>query len=398
VSASAWPRRTLSSSLDIERARADTPGVRNVTHLNNAGAALPPRQVLDPVLEHLRREAEIGGYEAAHAAQERLEAAYGSIARLVNCDPGEIAIVDSATRAWDMVFYGLRLAPGDRILTSEVEYASNYLAFLHAGMRVDVVPSDAHGQLDVDALERMLDERVRLVAVTHVPTNGGLVNPAAAIGRLARAHGIPFLLDACQSVGQLPVDAQAIGCDFLSATGRKFLRGPRGTGFLYVRRERLEEIDPPFIDLHAARWTARDAYELRPDARRFEGWEANVAAKLGLGAAADYANAWGIEAIWARVRELAGALRTQLVGIDGVVLRDLGPEPCGIVTFTKAGVEPRELVLALRREGINVWFSDTASTRIDMEQRGLESLVRVSVHYYNDLSEIERFCVRLRRS
>jgi selenocysteine lyase/cysteine desulfurase len=254
--------------------------------------------VLDPVLEHLRREAEIGGYEAAHAAQERLEAVYGSIARLVNCDPGELAIVDSATRAWDTVFYGLRLAPGDRILTSAVEYASNYLAFLHAGMRIDVVPSDAHGQLDVDALERMLDERVRLIAVTHVPTNGGLVNPAAAIGRLARAHGIPFLLDACQSVGQLPVDVQAIGCDFLSATGRKFLRGPRGTGFLYVRRERLDEIDPPSIDLHAARWTARDEYELRPDARRFEGWESNVAAKLGLGAAADYANAWGIDAIW----------------------------------------------------------------------------------------------------
>ena len=239
---------------------------------------------------------------------------------------------------------------------------------------------------------------MRLIAVTHVPTNGGLVNPAATIGRLARAHGIPFLLDACQSVGQLPVDVQAIGCDYLSATGRKFLRGPRGTGFLYARRERLDELDPPLLDLHAARWTARDAYELRPDARRFEQWEANVAAKLGLGAAVEYANAWGIDAIWARVRELAGELRTRLAEIPGVVLRALGPEPCGIVTFTKAGVEPRELVIALRREGINVWFSDMASTRIDMERRGLASVVRVSVHYYNDVDEIERFCVRLRRS
>lgn len=397
MSASAWPHRTLSS-FDVGRARADTPGVSQVAHFNNAGAALPPRQVLEPVLGHLRREAEIGGYEAAHAASERVDAAYGSIARLVNCDPSEVAIVDSATRAWDTVFYGLRLAPGDRILTSEAEYASNYIAFLHAGARIDVVPSDAHGQLDVEALERMLDDRVRLIAVTHVPTNGGLVNPAATIGRLARAHGIPFLLDACQSVGQLPVDVQAIGCDFLSATGRKFLRGPRGTGFLYARRERLDELDPPLLDLHAARWTARDAYELRPDARRFEQWEANVAAKLGLGAAVEYANAWGIDAIWARVRELAGELRTRLAEIPGVVLRDLGPEPCGIVTFTKAGVEPRELVIALRREGINVWFSDTASTRIDMERRGLASVVRVSVHYYNDVDEIERFCVRLRRS
>jgi cysteine desulfurase/selenocysteine lyase len=392
----------LSSSIDIERARADTPGVARVVHLNNAGAALVPRQVLDPVLEHLRLEAEIGAYEAAHAARERVEAAYGAITRLVNCHPGEIAIVDSATRAWDMVFYGLAFGPGDRILTSEAEYASNYLAFLQVsrrrGARIEVVPSDAHGQLDTDALERMLDDRVRLIAVTHVPTNGGLVNPAAAIGRVASAHGIPFLLDACQSVGQLPVDVQAIGCDFLSATGRKFLRGPRGTGFLYARRERLDAVEPPFIDLHAARWTARDDYELRPDARRFEAWEANVAAKLGLGAAAEYANAWGIDAIWARVRELAAVLRAELAGMPGVVLRDLGPEPCGIVTFTKAGVDPRELVLALRREGINVWFSDTASTRIDMEERGLESVVRASVHYYNEPREIERFCERLRRS
>jgi selenocysteine lyase/cysteine desulfurase len=384
------------SLFDVERARADTPGVARVAHLNNAGAALPPRQVLEPMLAHLRREAETGGYEAAHAAAEPVEAAYAALAALVNADPAEIAIVDSATRAWDTVFYGLRLAPGDRVLTSEVEYASNFIAFLHAGVRIDVVPSDGQGQLDVGALERMLDERVRLIAVTHVPTNGGLVNPAAAIGRLARAHGIPFLLDACQSVGQLPVDVQAIGCDFLSATGRKFLRGPRGTGFLVARRP--ADLDPPFLDLHAALWTARDAYELRPDARRFEQWESSVAAKLGLGAAAAYANAWGIDAIWARVRELASALRAELADIPGIVLQDLGPEPCGIVTFTKAGVEPRELVLALRAEGINVWFSETPSTRIDMERRGLGSVVRVSVHYYNDAGEIERLCGRLRRA
>jgi cysteine desulfurase/selenocysteine lyase len=390
----------LSSSIDIERARADTPGAAGVAHLNNAGAALAPRQVLEPVLEHLRLEAAIGGYEAAHAARERVGAAYGALAGLVGCAADEIAIVDSATRAWDMVFYGLPLGHGDRILTSEAEYASNYLAFLQvsrrSGARIDVVPSDEHGQLDTSALERMLDDRVRLIAVTHVPTNSGLVNPAAAIGRVARAHGIPFLLDACQSVGQLPVDVRAIGCDFLSATGRKFLRGPRGTGFLYVRRERLGDVEPPFIDLHAARWTARDEYELRPDARRFEAWEANVAAKLGLGAAAEYAASWGIDAIWARVRELAGALRAELATVRGVVLRDPGLEPCGIVTFTKHGVDPRELTLALRRERINVWFSDTASTRIDMEARGLDAVVRVSVHYYNDLAEIERFCERLR--
>jgi cysteine desulfurase/selenocysteine lyase len=392
----------LSSSIDVERARADTPGVATVAHLNNAGAALPPRQVLEPVLAHLRLEAEIGGYEAEHAAHERLEGAYGAIARLIACAPDEVAIVENATRAWDMAFYGLPIAAGDRILCSEAEYASNYLAFLQVarrrGARIDVVPSDEHGELDVAALERMIDERVRLIAVTHVPTNGGLVNPAAAIGRVARRAGVPYLLDACQSVGQLPVDVEEIGCDFLSATGRKFLRAPRGTGFLYVRRARVAELEPPFIDLHAARWTARDEYELRPDARRFEGFEANMAAKLGLGAAAEYAAAWGVDAIWARVRELAGALRERLGAIPGVGLRDRGRDPCGIVTFTRAGVDPRALTMELRREGINVWFSETRSTRLDMEARGLAAVVRASVHYYNDLAEIDRFCARLQRS
>jgi cysteine desulfurase / selenocysteine lyase len=391
----------LSSSIDVERARADTPGVANVVHLNNAGAALPPRQVLEPVLEHLRLEAAIGGYEAAHAASARLDGAYIAIARLIGCAPDEIAILENATRAWDMAFYGLPIGAGDRIVCSQAEYASNYLAFLQVaqrrGARIDVVPSDERGQLDVGALERMIDERVRLIAVTHVPTNGGLVNPAAAIGRVARAARVPYLLDACQSVGQLPLDVEEIGCDFLSATGRKFLRGPRGTGFLYVRRERLAELEPPFIDLYAARWTAREEYELRPDARRFEGFEANVAAKLGLGAAAEYALGWGLDAIWTRVRELAGALRERLSAIPGVVLRDLGPERCGIVTFTRRGVDPRALTFELRREGINVWFSETSSTRLDMEARGLAAVVRASVHYYNELAEIERFCDRLRR-
>jgi selenocysteine lyase/cysteine desulfurase len=305
-----------------------------------------------------------------------------------------VALVENATRAWDMAFYAIPLREGDRILTSVAEYASNYIAFLQVarrtGARVEVVPNDETGQLSVDALRAMADERVRVVAVTHVPTNGGLVNPAAAIGKVARAIGALYLLDACQSVGQMPLDVTATGCDLLSATGRKFLRGPRGTGFLYVRRAVLERLEPPFLDLHAASWVTRDDYTIRPDARRFETWEANVAGQIGLGVAVDYALGWGLSAIRDRVVRLADALRARLRTVPGITVHDQGIERCGIVTFAAAGREPEAVRRALASAGIHVTTSTPFGTRLDMEARGLTGLVRASVHYYNTEAELRR--------
>jgi len=382
--------------IDVARVRAETPGCRNVIHFNNAGAALQPQPVLDAVLGHLRLEAEIGGYEAADRAEAALESVYASVARLINGAPEEIALVENATRAWDMAFYSLRLGPGDRILTARAEYASNVIAFLQiaqrTGAEITVVPSDDAGELSVEALEGLIDERVKLIAVTHVPTNGGLVNPAAAIGRVARRHGIPYLLDACQSVGQMPVDVAEIQCDMLSATGRKFLRGPRGTGFLWVRRTLIGKLEPPFLDLHAATWTGSQSYAIREDARRFENWESYVAGRLGLGAAADYVGAIGLQAIWARVKTLAESLRRALGATPGITVRDLGRERCGIVTFTMEGVPAPTLCEALSAAKINTTTSSLFSTRYDMTARGLDMLLRASVHYYNTDDEIARFC------
>jgi len=387
------PVGAVDLAAEIDRLRAETPGCAHVAHFNHAGSSLPPRPVLDTVLDHLRLEAEIGGYEAEDAAADGIEAVYRSVARLLNAAPDEIAVVENATRGWDMAFYALPLAAGDRILTSVAEYGSNALAFLQAaerGVLVEVVPNDEHGQLDLAALGNLLDRRVKIVAVSHMPTNGGLVQPAAAIGRLAREAGAVFLLDACQTAGQLPLDVEELGCDVLSATGRKFLRGPRGIGFVYVRRELAERLRPPFLDIRAATWTAPDRYELAAGARRFENWESNVAGKLGMGAAVDYALALGLGPIWERVEERAARLRSRLAAVPGVAVHDLGRVKGGIVTYTVVGRPAADVSRALRAEGINTSVSGASSTRWDMDARGLTDLVRASVHYLTTDEEIDR--------
>jgi len=368
-------------------------------HFNNAGAGLLPQPVLEGVVEHLKLEAAIGGYEAAEGQAAEIEHCYTALAALLNCRTDEIAVVENATRAWDAAFYAMDFAPGDRILTAGAEYASNYIAYLQVAKRtgavIDVVPDDRDGQLDVDALRGMIDERVKLISITHVPTNGGLVNPAAEIGVVAREAGVPFLLDACQSVGQMPIDVEAIGCDMLSATGRKYLRGPRGTGFLYVRASMLDRLEPPMLDLRAATWTGRNKYRMRPDARRFENWESNVAGKIGLGIAADYARNWGLEAIEERVSGLAALLRRELGKIGGVTIRDLGRRRCGIVTFTVDGRDAQHIRQRLAERAINVSISGRGSTLLDMDRRRLNEVARASVHYYNTEEEVGRFCESL---
>ncbi len=387
-------------AIDIARARAETPSCAKVAHFNNAGAALMPRAVLDAQIDHLRLEGEMGGYEAAAAAADKIAKAYTAVARLLNCTTEEVALVENATVAWNQAFHAFDFQAGDRILTAEAEYAANYIAYLKVardrGAVVEVVPSDESGQLSLPELEAMIDERVKLISVTHVPTNGGLVNPAPEIGKLARAAGIPFLLDACQSAGQLPLDVEELGCDLLSVTGRKYLRGPRGSGFLYVRKAMLERLEPPMPDLHAAEWIARDRYELRPDARRFENWEFNYAAVIGLGVAVDYALGWGLEAIEDRVVKLAHHLRLRLDEELGLPVYDLGRRKCGIVTTALPGIEAAEVRRRLRAQGINSSHSTPGSTRIDAEKRRLPDLLRLSVHYYNSEEEIDRLIQALR--
>lgn len=378
----------------VERLRADTPACFTLTHLNNAGTALSPTPVVDVVSNFLRLEQEIGGYEAEIQESDRLEAVYGSVAQLIGADASEIAIAQNATRAWDMLFYGIPLEQGDQILTCRNEYASNYMAFLQRqrsrGAEIVVLDNDPSGAVCPDSLRQHLCDRTRIVAINHIPTNGGVIQPAEALGEILQNHPAFYLLDACQSLGQVPLDVDKLRCDGLTATSRKYLRGPRGIGFLYLRQELLPLLEPPFIDLHAATWTSPSQYTFRPDARRFETYEVFVAGKLGLGRAAEYALALDGDWAFERLANLARMARTKLAQLDRVTVHDLGEHRGGIVTFRVEGLSPERIREALQRKKINIWTCTVRSARLDMEARNLEILARASFHYYNTEDEVDR--------
>ena len=382
-------------SIDKEKIYADTPGKKNIIHFNNAGASLMTQVVLDTQKNYLDLEANIGGYEALAKSQEKIENVYNSVARMINADPSEIAIVENATVGWAMGFYAIDFKSGDRILTVEAEYVSNFIAYLHLskekGVSVEVIPSDDNGNIDLNTLEYMIDENVKLISATHIPTNSGLVNMVSDIGKIARKHGILFLVDACQSVGQMPIDVEEIGCDMLSATSRKYLRGPRGVGFLYVKKSVIEKLHPPIIDLRSATWVSPTIYELRKDAKRFENWENNCAAILGFGAAVDYALDIGLENIKLRNDELANYLRDKLSHINGVHIHAISKNQCAITTFHIEGFEAADTVQKLRYHGINTSLSEPSSTLLDATKNKLPNLIRASIHYYNDENEIDQF-------
>lgn len=387
--------------MDVEKLRADTPGCAKRVHLNNAGAALPPSPVIRAVEEHFALEAEIGGYEAADARADAIEEAYRAVAALIGAKPRNIAFTESATASYAQALTSIPFERGDVILTTRNDYASNQLQFLsleaRLGVRVQRAPDAPAGGVDVDALERIVrDAPPKVCCVTHVPTNSGLVQNVERIGRICREHDVLYIVDACQSVGQMPVDVRALDCDFLSATSRKFLRGPRGAGFLYVSDRVLERgLAPLMIDLHGAEWIAEDRYRLVDDAKRFETFEFAWGLVLGVGAAARYARDVGLDAIERRVRTLADRLRAGLAAIDGVRVLDRGPELCAIVSAALPR-DPRSVMLALRERGINVNAQARPTALLDFDAKGVTASLRVSPLYYNTEAEIDTALEALR--
>ncbi len=380
-------------TIDLEAVRGDTPGCVHTTHLNNAGCSFSPTPVVDSVIDYLRREATLGGYRLETAEQSAVLCYRGAGARLLDCSDTEVAFAPSATAAWWSALRAVVLAPGDRVLATTAEYSSNVFGLIQLqrqGVTVELIPSDLNGQVSVEALSEMMDERVKLVCVTHVPTEGGLVNPVIEIGRVLSNWPALYLLDACQSVGQLPVSVREIGCDFLAATGRKYLRAPRGTGLLYVRSGLTGLADPSLLDLRSASWVDAWRYELPETAWRFETFESSAANRVGLGVALTYACDLGMSAIADRIRSLSAELRVLLQETEGVQLRELDGPQSGLVTFAVDRHEPAHIRDALSSVDITVSVVAPTHEPFDPSRRGGDGMVRASVHYFNTSAELHR--------
>lgn len=385
----------------IEALRAQTPGTQTTVHFNHAGASLPSAATLQAIQAHLQREATQGPMEAGVASRELTEKARALAARLLNADPAEVALTGGNSPGWGAAFAALEpWLPGDRILVGRHEWGGNLavmrLKAQRAGATLETIPSDDSGCVDAQALEAMLDERVRLIALTWLPANGGLINPAAAVGSVARRHGIPYFVDAAQAVGQLPVDVAQIGCDVLSGAGRKALRGPRGTGLLYVRRGFLDQLTPAFVDTHSAPLGADGEPVLRPDAARLESAEASLALRCGLANALQEALDIGLPAIRARIDATAESLRTELAAIPGITVLDQGQERSGLVSFNVAGQDAVSVQRAMAAQGITIGSNGVPYTPLDMQARGLTQIARASVSYLTNDAEIDRLLQGLR--
>jgi selenocysteine lyase/cysteine desulfurase len=386
----------------IQQLRKETPGVTHYIHLNNAGAALMPEQVLSAITDHLELEAQIGGYEAAAAQMRPLARFHMVLADFLNTRSRNIAYAGSATDAFNKALSSIPFEEGDVLLTTQDDYVSNHIAFIQLQrlkkIKLEVAPVDTSaGGVDLAAMEQLIKKhQPKLVAVTHIPTNSGLIQDVEAIGEMCRDKDTWYLVDACQSAGQLPLDVGKIGCDFLSATFRKFLRGPRGAGFLYVSDRALEAgLEPLFLDLHSAHWTAEMEYEAVHSAKRFELWERPHALILGGKAAVELAMNIGMEAIQERVQQLAKFTRESLGELRGVRVLDQGPELGGIVTFHVPGKEPKALKKQLQEQKVNCSIVLHDSALYDFNRKGVEWALRVSPHYYNLREEVQDFIEKL---
>ncbi|MFC3051352.1 aminotransferase class V-fold PLP-dependent enzyme [Kordiimonas pumila] len=380
---------------EIMQLRQDTQGAGGRVHLDNCGSSLMPKPVITAQIAQLNLEAQFGGYVAQEQQLGALESVYASISTLIECSVDDVALTTSAVDAWTKAFYSIPMSAGDTVITSPGEYCSNYVAFLHRqkndGIKIRVAEATVDGGVNIDHLESLIDESTKLISLTHIPSSSGAILPAYEVGAIARQHNVLFLLDTCQSIGQIPVNVKDIGCDIATATGRKFLRGPRGVGFLYMNSRAREGMNPVVMTNQGAAWDSHNTYKLRSDARVFEAWERSAVNILGLGAAVEYMQSLGVNRTTGQTLHLGRSLRQQLRGIKGVRIECPSAAEAAIITFNKTGYTAAEIKKHMEQQNIAVQIASVVHTRLDLEARGIDSAVRVSPHYYNNQDDYDRF-------
>lgn len=385
--------------MNITKLREDTPGCGSIMHFNNAGASLPTQSVLDAVINYLNEEARVGGYMMKGNSNDQIQMFYKRAAQLINANPDEIAITSNASESFNHILYSIPFEPGDEIITSEIEYGNSFVNYINLknkkGVVLKVIPGLENGDFDLEAFEQAINPKTKLVAIAHIPTSSGAVLDIEAIGRITKKHGILYLVDACQSIGQLPFDVEKVACDFASTTSRKYQRGPRGLGFLYVRKSALAQLEPRILDTNTAHWKPNQEVLLERSIMMFEHWEKNYGLVLGYSEALRYLLELGVENTWKRIQYLADYTRKRLAEVPDVNVLDPGSKKCGIVTFNKKEIHATEVKARLLKSNINVSVSLPFSSLTDMQRRGVDAAVRASVHYYNTEEEINKMVDQL---
>ncbi len=382
--------------MNLEKIRRDTPGCHDKIFFNSAGASLMPSFVVETIKGYFEQEEQLGGYKVQDLQVTIINEFYEEVAKLLNCLPRNIAFANSATDAYAKAISSIAFKAGDTVLTTDDDYVSNYIAFISLKNRfgINILRSGnlENGDLDLEHFEAQIQEhQPKLVAVTHVPTNSGKIQDVVGVGKLCKKYDILYLLDACQSVGQMPVDVEEIGCDFLSVTGRKFLRGPRGTGFLYASDRMLEEgYMPLFADAGGADWIAAEQYRPHKEAKRFQLWENSYAILLGLKEAVKYLNDLGVQNVFDYNQTLLKQLTKGLQSIPGIKTYDEGSRRSNIITFRKGNLQQRQIKSKLDEAGIYYSVSGINYALIDYQKKGVDWTIRFSPHYFNTVEEINR--------
>jgi cysteine desulfurase/selenocysteine lyase len=380
--------------MDIHSIRKDTKGLSDKIFLNSAGSSLMPEVVLKTMIDYLQQEEMNGGYETANRNAELITGFYEETAKLINAKASNMAFTSSATDAYIKALSSISFTEGDCIITTNDDYVSNQIAFISLQKKYNIeiirLKNLPDHELDLEDLENIIQKRnPKLVAVTHIPTNSGLIQNVEGVGKICRKYNVLYLVDACQSVGQRVVDVEKIGCDFLTATGRKFLRGPRGTGFLYVSdRAIAQNLAPIFLDMSGAVWTGFNEYELIKTAKRFELWENSYAALLGFTEAVKYANNIGLSAIEDYNQKLSRKLRNALQN-KGFRVLDEGNNLSSIITFCAQDGSIESIQKILKEHNVYFSVSPKNGALIDFTHKKVDGVIRFSPHYFNTSDEIE---------